>query len=318
MAAILNGLGSTKYEELFLLWGIVSRLLREQDLEIVVPEVGELVTSLDMGGVSLTLCWLDDELEPLWLDPADTPAWKRESLTREVSTAEEEWDEAPAAESLPVVGTEASRGVAARAVTALEAMKQVLHELEHELGRMDEVAGGGDHGRGMVRGIDHAVTAARRAQEEGWGAAGVLAAAGDAWSDKAGGTSGVLWGVSLRAFGATLGNEDAGDGHTVAHAVGAFVEAMAELGKAELGDKTILDAAIPFSDALLSGMEEGRRLSEAWAEAAKVATAAAEETSALRPRKGRARPLAGRSVGHPDPGAVSFASCVAAIGETFQ
>lgn len=318
VAAILNGLGSTKYEELFLLWGIVSRLLREQDLEIVGPEVGELVTSLDMGGVSLTLCWLDDELEPLWLDPADTPAWKRGSLTREVSTAEEEWDEAPAAESLPVVGTEASRGVAGRAVTALEAMKQVLHESEHELGRMDEVAGDGDHGRGMVRGIDHAVTAARQAQEEGWGAAGVLAAAGDAWSDKAGGTSGVLWGVSLRAFGATLGNEDAVDGHTVARAVGAFVEAMAELGKAELGDKTMLDAAIPFSDALLSGMAEGRRLPEAWAEAAKVATAAAEETSALRPRKGRARPLAERSVGHPDPGAVSFATCVTAIGDTLQ
>ena len=36
-----------------------------------------------MGGVSLTLCWLDEKLEPLWLAPADTPAWERGSLTAE-------------------------------------------------------------------------------------------------------------------------------------------------------------------------------------------------------------------------------------------
>jgi len=50
VAAILNGLGRTKYEELFIVWGSVARLLRERGLEIVEPEVGELVTSLDMAG----------------------------------------------------------------------------------------------------------------------------------------------------------------------------------------------------------------------------------------------------------------------------
>ena len=64
MAVILNGLGRTKYEELFVVWGDrVGRLLRERGLTIVEPEVGELVTSLDMAGCSLTLIWLDDELE---------------------------------------------------------------------------------------------------------------------------------------------------------------------------------------------------------------------------------------------------------------
>lgn len=66
VGVIVNGLGTTKYEELFLLWSRIAPRLREAGLEIVDPEVGELVTSLDMGGASLTLFWLDEELERLW------------------------------------------------------------------------------------------------------------------------------------------------------------------------------------------------------------------------------------------------------------
>src|SRR6478672_12750164 len=77
IAVILNGLGRTKYEELFVVWGEVARLLRERGYTIVEPEVGELVTSLDMAGCSLTLMWLDGELERYWTAPADTPAYKK-------------------------------------------------------------------------------------------------------------------------------------------------------------------------------------------------------------------------------------------------
>lgn len=77
VAVLLNGLGTTKHEELYVLWAAVSRLLAEEGLEAVRPEVGELVTSLDMAGCSLTLTWLDDELERLWLAPVDTPAHRR-------------------------------------------------------------------------------------------------------------------------------------------------------------------------------------------------------------------------------------------------
>ena len=81
IAVILNGLGRTKYEELFVVWGEVARLLRERGYTIVEPEVGELVTSLDMAGCSLTLMWLDDELERYWTAPADTPAYKKGAAT---------------------------------------------------------------------------------------------------------------------------------------------------------------------------------------------------------------------------------------------
>lgn len=73
LAVILNGLGSTKHEELFVLWLTVAPLLRAAGYTLVMPEVGELVTSLDMSGVSLTVTWLDDELEPLWTAPRRPP-----------------------------------------------------------------------------------------------------------------------------------------------------------------------------------------------------------------------------------------------------
>lgn len=63
LAVILNGLGSTRHEELFVLWLTVAPLLRAAGYTLVMPEVGELVTSLDMSGVSLTVTWLDDELD---------------------------------------------------------------------------------------------------------------------------------------------------------------------------------------------------------------------------------------------------------------
>ncbi len=77
VGAILNGLGATKYEELFVVWKTVSRLLREGGYTVIDPEVGELVTSLDMAGISLTLVYLDDELERYWTAAADTPAYKK-------------------------------------------------------------------------------------------------------------------------------------------------------------------------------------------------------------------------------------------------
>ncbi|MGB4137701.1 MAG: dihydroxyacetone kinase subunit DhaK, partial [Microbacterium sp.] len=64
---ILNGLGSVKYEELYVVYGAVHRLLEEAGITVVSPEVGEFCTSFDMAGVSLTLLWLDEELERLWL-----------------------------------------------------------------------------------------------------------------------------------------------------------------------------------------------------------------------------------------------------------
>lgn len=76
-ALLLNGLGSTTYEELFVLYRDIHRLLAGAGLDLHAPVVGEMVTSLDMEGCSLSLLWLDDDLLPLLDAPASTPAYTK-------------------------------------------------------------------------------------------------------------------------------------------------------------------------------------------------------------------------------------------------
>jgi dihydroxyacetone kinase-like protein len=72
--AFVNGMGGTPQIELYLLYGEVDRLLREQGLEPTRRLVGSYITSLEMAGASLTLLVLDDELERLWDAPVNTAA----------------------------------------------------------------------------------------------------------------------------------------------------------------------------------------------------------------------------------------------------
>lgn len=75
-AVLLNGLGSTTYEELHVLYGGVHHELLRAGIEPYTPIIGEMVTSLNMEGCSLSLLWLDDELQPLWVAPAHAPAYR--------------------------------------------------------------------------------------------------------------------------------------------------------------------------------------------------------------------------------------------------
>jgi dihydroxyacetone kinase len=98
--------------------------------------------------------------------------------------------------------------------------------------------------------------------------------------------------------------------------VSAAIDAVRSLGHAEVGDKTMLDALVPLHVALGDSAARGEELRSAWSAAAAVATRAARETSSLLPRVGRARPLAEKSVGTPDPGAVSLALIATSISGT--
>ncbi|MDK6629448.1 DAK2 domain-containing protein, partial [Actinotignum timonense] len=90
---------------------------------------------------------------------------------------------------------------------------------------------------------------------------------------------------------------------------------VARDGGAIVGDKTMVDATEPFADALEKELAGGAGLKEAWTRAAEVAREAAEATAELAARKGRAKTHGDASLGHPDPGAVSFALLMAAAAE---
>lgn len=313
VAPILNGLGTVKYDELFLLYGKVEKLLAAEGLSVVEPECGELVTSLDMPGVSLTLFWLDDELAEYWSAPADTPAYRKNPVDRQ---ARRDSTQRRHIEAVAEPGTEEAIQLGYRVVDALNTISTVVAANEESWGKLDSVAGDGDHGMGMRRGADAALAAANAAA--GTGVRNILSCAGEAWSEKAGGTSGALWGTGLIQAGNALGNKVSYVAADAAAAVRAFSSAVVELGGAQVGDKTMVDAIVPFADVFTEELDRDAPLGPALIKAAAAAKCAADTTADLRPRLGRARPLAEKSLGHPDPGAVSFAAIVQGLAEMSQ
>jgi dihydroxyacetone kinase len=316
VAVILNGLGSIKNEELFVLYRRVAQILEEHGIEIVDPEVGEMVTSFEMAGVSLTLTWLDSELEALWRASADSPAFRKNLAHSREFASEGQGGAAGLADAssseVPVASID-SLAVVPLVLASMEALRSAIDDNVGELGRLDAVAGDGDHGIGMKRGADAAAAAARTAKESKAGVGTVLVRAGDAWSDKAGGTSGVLWGILLGTLGTELGDELRPDAHSLARGMRAATDEIVRFGKAQLGDKTLVDVLVPFADSLLAAAARGMNVTDAWGAASELADAAARNTASLVPKIGRARPLAEKSVGTPDPGATSLALAIRAV-----
>lgn len=316
VAVVLNGLGCSKYEELFVLWTGIEAELKAAGLSAVMPEVGEFVTSLDMAGCSLTLTWLDEELERFWCAPCDTPVLRRGAIIP-TEPAIALCEELPEKTDFPPA-SEASRANGRCIAELLAATAATLREAEDELGRIDARAGDGDHGQGMTRGSAAAAEAAAKAVAAGAGAASVLAVAGDAWGDRAGGTSGALWGLALRTWSGCFSDQAPVTATTVAEGAIAALEAIVRLGRAQPGDKTLVDALDPFARSLRDEVSRGQELTAAWQTAAQAATVAAEATAQLTPKLGRARSHTQRSLGHPDAGAVSLAMIARLVGDLLR
>ncbi|MDO8894399.1 MAG: dihydroxyacetone kinase family protein [Nitrosomonas sp.] len=313
IGVIFNGLGAIKYEELFVVYRKIDQLLSARGLIIVEPEVGELITSFDMAGVSLTLFWMNDELEQTWIAAADAPAFRRGNVT---PSSGEAIDTTVLKNPHQLnTGSKQSQAVAAVVFAAFEAAWQVIDKNQDELGRLDAIAGDGDHGIGMHRGLTAAVTAAKEALVAKAGAGTLLKVSGDAWSDQAGGTSGALWGVILRELGDVLGDEARPSTSAIAAGTAAALRGVTDLGKAQTGDKTMIDVLHPFAAALACGASRGFSIPDAWAAATIIADEAAQATAHLLPKIGRARPHAEKSIDSPDPGAISMALIIRSVGE---
>jgi len=304
IVVLLNGLGGVKYEELFVVYRSVSKLLKEKNIVIVEPEVGELVTSFEMAGASLTFTWLNEELETLWAAPAYTPAFKKGSV--QLTGSDGSFGGTEILEEVIPHASAESISCATSLERVIASIDATITKNEAHLGQLDSYAGDGDHGIGMARGTHAALTSAKKFVALKAGAGTLLEKAGDSWADRAGGTSGAIWGIILREIGKELGNSERPTPQVVAKSIVRASNEVMSFGKAQLGDKTLVDALIPFAQTLESEILAGKNLGDAWESAARASAAAAESTSTLLPKIGRARPHAEKSVGHPDPGAISF------------
>jgi dihydroxyacetone kinase-like protein len=202
-----------------------------------------------------------------------------------------------------------------RAATVNAWMTEVagaIREQRDYLTQLDAAIGDGDHGTNMDRGFT-AVEKALAGQNGNLPPGRLLIVAGKTLVSTVGGASGPLWGSALRAAGRSLGDAEDFGGDGLAVALDAAIAAVVDLGAAAPGDKTMVDALVPASEALKNALESDAPLPLAVAAASEAAEAGARATVPLLARKGRASYLGERSIGHQDPGATSAALILRAL-----
>jgi dihydroxyacetone kinase-like protein len=184
-----------------------------------------------------------------------------------------------------------------------------------ELVRLDAAIGDGDHGTNMDRGMRKAVEKLDGTAGEDIGA--LLKAVGMALVSSVGGAAGPLYGTLFLQMGmASTGREELDlAGWTAALEAG--VKGVQTRGKAEPGDKTMVDALLPALEALRAADGEGSGLADALRRSADAAEEGMKATIPLEARRGRASYLGPRSVGHQDPGATSTQLLLEAAARTF-
>jgi dihydroxyacetone kinase-like protein len=174
-----------------------------------------------------------------------------------------------------------------------------------ELTELDSAIGDADHGSNMVRGLQ-AVTA----KVDGASFATVdelFKAVGMTLVSSVGGASGPLYGTFFLRMGTAAGGVGSLDGAALSALLHAGVDGVVARGKAEAGDKTMIDAMAPAVDALDQALAAGAGPAAASAAASAAADRGRESTEPMLARKGRASYLGERSIGHIDPGAASTA-----------
>jgi phosphoenolpyruvate---glycerone phosphotransferase subunit DhaL len=193
-----------------------------------------------------------------------------------------------------------------RTATTIRAQREYLTEL-------DAAIGDSDHGHNLDRGFAAVVENLPALEYSDAGA--ILKSSGMRLISTVGGASGPLYGTAFRRAGQMLEGRMTITVHEIHEAFDAFVTAIANLGKASPGDKTMLDALVPALDALKAKVACGATFAESMQAAADAARAGAEATIPLVARRGRASYLGERSAGHQDPGATSAALILQAFAD---
>jgi phosphoenolpyruvate---glycerone phosphotransferase subunit DhaL len=187
---------------------------------------------------------------------------------------------------------------------------RLIAEHQHELTDLDSAIGDADHGSNMARGMA-AVVAMLDAEAPATPAA-VLKRTGMTLISKVGGASGPLYGTAFLRMAAAAGDDESVDPPVFAAMLRAGLDGVVSRGKAEPGDKTMIDALTPAVDALDAALADGQPLGEALPAAVRAAEQGRAATVPLIARKGRASYLGERSAGHQDPGATSMTLLIAA------
>ncbi|MDR2552629.1 MAG: dihydroxyacetone kinase subunit L [Treponema sp.] len=194
-------------------------------------------------------------------------------------------------------------------------LKAVYNEQKIYLSELDSAIGDGDHGVNMSRGFDAVVAAWNEAPPADF--ADAFKRISMALIKTVGGASGPLYGTFFMKMGAAIGKKTEFGLDEWIDGVEKGIAGIAMMGKAQRGDKTMLDAWEPALEALKAARAAGRDLAAALSESAQAAEQGMAATIPMVAKKGRASYLGERSAGHQDPGATSTAMLLKAAAENF-
>ncbi len=189
----------------------------------------------------------------------------------------------------------------------------MITEQRAYLTELDSAIGDADHGINMSRGLDAVTTKLDGADPSTIGE--LFKTVGMTLVSTVGGASGPLYGTFFLRFGASAKDADALDGAELGTALQAALEGVRMRGKAQVGDKTMIDALVPAVEAFDEAVRSGSTLADAAGAARDGAEHGRDSTTPMLARKGRASYLGERSIGHLDPGSVSTALLFAALAK---
>lgn len=300
VVVLVNNLGATTQMELAIFARKALLLLETHGCVVERIYAGTFMTSLEAAGLSLSIMRVNEEQLELLDAPASAPAWPNVTAMRPSPVAERVIAPRKAQKHFAVqTGSERS----AVLERAIHAACQALIETESRLTDMDRVVGDGDLGINLAR-------TARAIQNALPGyplysAVETLRRLSMDVQDLLGGSSGPFYGVFLLRVANSLAGDDSSDPRCWASASVDGCHAISELGGAVPGDRTMLDALVPFAESFSQSLDLNF--------AVRAAQSGAEATAQMMPRRGRSTQLGDRALGHPDPGAMAASIWLSAV-----
>lgn len=312
VCVLINSLGATTILELSIAFRKLKELLDRDGIKVYDSDLNNYCTSQEMGGFSITLMKLDDELKKYYDMPCYCPFYAKGSLG-DYEESEEPEEELIAKKSenkekrAQVVSNYERRSHYEK-LNAEDCRQMLLYiadkilENEPYLTSVDSEIGDGDHGMGMATGMKNAKEALLD-MEEVTNVFSVFEAAGKAMLLSMGGASGIIFG-SLYLEGALgMGQKEYLTAEDLKLMEEKSLKAIQERGKASVGDKTMVDALSPAVDAMREHYTEG--LENMLKVAEEGAAQGVENTKSYIAKFGRAKSLGERALGYQDAGATS-------------
>jgi phosphoenolpyruvate---glycerone phosphotransferase subunit DhaL len=203
----------------------------------------------------------------------------------------------------------------AQVLNWIEQFAATVAENKEYLTELDSAIGDADHGTNIDRGMQAALGKLEGAERDDIGS--LLKTVGMTLVSTVGGAGGPLYGTLFMQMGTATAGKSELEPEDWAGALDAAVDGVQMRGKAEVGDKTMIDALVPARDSFRSALADGASFAEALSKSAEGAEEGMRATIPLVARKGRASYLGERSAGHQDPGATSSQLLIKTAAETW-